>query len=248
MLAFISTPFSLSAKSKYYCNYKVNGLNLNNELMECLFEDALITPVKVSGQLGYEVAVVPTNKGSQRVIKVFDFEENYEHLKLGYQVEFAIDFDFANGGKLLGLAPENILSGGMVRGKEESEGWSVRTIFGKNGALGVYYYLPSDTQKYGNFFMLGNTSMEAGKSYEIELVVQINGKNREGYICLYLQDSKGVSSNKCKKNLSFTDKIESGGTISRLLFNFFHGGNSLKYRPENSSTITYSNIKILDVN
>jgi len=216
--------------------------------MQCLFENDLVTPVKIAKKLGYKVNVKPSDKGSERLIKVFDFDKHYEHLILSFDVDFDQDFDFAKGGKLLGLAPEYILSGGMSRENGQALGWSVRSVFGKNGALGVYYYLPDDQQKYGNFFFLKNFKMSPGKSYKINLELKINNDKEAGYICISAQLSGKVLSKLCRKEITFSHELKPQTEISRLLFNFFHGGHSMKYKPSGPSNVTFSNIEVMEPN
>ncbi|WP_193038985.1 polysaccharide lyase [Pseudoalteromonas nigrifaciens] len=234
--------------SNYYCDEKVSIGDVTNKLVNCLLEDKNISPIKLDNKLAYKINVIPTDYGSEKVIKVADLDSSYPNLELSYDLSFANNFDFAMGGKLLGLAPNNILSGGIKRDDNAVSGWSVRTVFGKSGGVGAYFYLPNDQQKYGNFFYLNKVNLKVDTKYKITLKVAVNTEKQRGKICLsasqYSEGGLQLLHEKCKGNLVFSNNSNKQDYISKLLFSFFHGGHSKVYSPKGSSSVNFNNIEL----
>ncbi|MGP5157695.1 polysaccharide lyase [Pseudoalteromonas prydzensis] len=234
--------------NNYYCDEKLAIGEVTNDLVNCLLGDKNISPIKLNNKLAYKVNVVPTGYGSERVIKVFGLEKGYSNLELSFDFSFDDNFDFAKGGKLLGLGPEHILSGGMSREGSSVKGWSVRAVFGKSGALGVYYYLPNDKQTYGNFFYLNKVNLKVDEKYKATLSVALNTKKQNGKICFsasqYNNGNLQPLNEKCKENLIFSNDLEQIDYITKLLFSFFHGGHSISYRPKAPSFVNFYNLKL----
>ncbi|EWH08494.1 hypothetical protein DS2_17190 [Catenovulum agarivorans DS-2] len=235
--------------NNYYCDEKIQIGDITDEISKCLLDSENIVPITVNGKLGYKVGVVPTNYGSERVIKVIDLQNDYVDLELSFDLSFGEKFDFAQGGKLLGLSPQNILSGGVTRGQRTSKGWSVRAVFGKSGALGAYYYLPRDSSTYGNFFFLKNVRLNVGDLYNVSLRVLVNSEKQGGKICLsagkYTEDGLQLLGKDCKDNLIFSNDMHFPDNISRLLFTYFHGGHSISYKPNSVSHLYFYNLSLV---
>ncbi|MGS0534542.1 polysaccharide lyase [Pseudoalteromonas sp. SaAl2] len=239
---------NMAYANNYYCEEKIAVGDVTNKLIDCLLSDKNISPIKLDNKLAYKVAVIPTDYGSERVIRVFDLDKGYSNLELSFDFSFGENFDFAKGGKLLGLAPEHILSGGMARGDKSVKGWSVRAVFGKSGALGVYYYLPNDKQSYGNFFYLNKVNLKVGETYKATLNVGINTKQQNGKICFsasqYVQGNSQLLNEKCKDDLTFSNDLKQPDIITKLLFSFFHGGHSISYKPDSISNVNFYNLEL----
>lgn len=211
--------------NKYYCDENIQLPILNVEgIKDCLQKSEFIT---LNGEI-IAVKLKPSERGTERVVKVFSFKEKKLATHLNYTVNFKAGFDFARGGKLHGFSSKVIVTGGMER--EMDGGWSVRVAFGEKGALGIYYYLHSDKQKFGNFRFINDFSFKTGTNYKIHLYVKVNDINqRNGDICLTVDDEAGF----CLEELEFCNVNCDNSYIEKFLFSVFHGGNDLSYAPKN---------------
>lgn len=207
----------------YYCDYDIEAPVLNvYPLKKCLQKSEYIN---ISNGT-VKVKLKGSSQGSERVIKVFELQESSNERSLSYIVTFKKGFDFAKGGKLNGFSSINTISGGMARTPDK--GWSARVIFGEGGKLGLYYYLPTDRQKYGNFRFIDNFNLTTNIKYKINLSVKINDKgSRNGQICMSAEGIEGF----CVDDIEFCRIDCSKSSIKKFLFSVFHGGNDPSFAP-----------------
>jgi hypothetical protein len=239
---FIYQRISFVDKSgKYDCESKIALPSTQEYLKKCLNN---LEHIKINENV-INVLLIPSDKGSERVIKVFKLLNKYGEVTISYIVKFGNEFDFAKGGKLHGLASSRVVSGGMERKKDG--GWSVRVAFGKSGSLGVYYYLHKDQQEFGNFRFFENFKFDNDVEYKIKLNVKINSIGKDdGRICLNVDETKGF----CIKNLEFCDLDCNNSYIEKFLFSVFHGGSNVSYSPRdlagnpNTVSIDFREVKI----
>lgn len=212
----------INQSGKYDCDKEISIPSVQNDLINCLKNDSHI---KVN-EGTINVSLVPSGQGSERVIKVFEFQSSHKEVNLSYIIKFDNEFDFARGGKLTGLSSYRVVSGGMER--KVDSGWSVRVVFGKSGSLGVYYYLHKDIQKFGNFKFFENFKFSNDVEYKIKLRVRINSIGQQnGLICLSVDENESF----CIERLEFCSLNCDYSYIEKFLFSVFHGGNDSSYSP-----------------
>ena len=158
---------------------------------------------------------------------------------LDFYVKFDSNFDFKEGGKLLGLASDNgIFTGGRIPTEKEG-GWSARCVWSSQGkpASLYLYYVDMETE-WGEGTYL-NTGFEKDKWYRITQHVRLNdiGK-KNASVTIWVNEQLAIE----KKN--FRLRSGSKGAIDTFCFSTFHGGNTAEWAPGNDSYIFFDSFRI----
>ncbi len=148
-----------------------------------------------------------------------------DSLYYSYWVKFPDNFDFVRGGKLPGIgSAEPRVGGDKPNGRD---GWSVRTMWEKDGKLGQYVYHPAQPKNFGDFFPWDTPPLETEKWHQIKTFVRLNtpGK-RDGIITTWLNGKQVLD----KRDLRF--RIGADLKIERFLFAVFFGGTGAEWAPK----------------
>lgn len=146
---------------------------------------------------------------------------------LVFDVRFDRNFDFVKGGKLLGLGPQKIMSGGNGT---DPKGWSARVIFLRDGGVGLYYYHQDQKGRLGDIVRADGFSFELERSYRVRMDLTLNSAPQvaDGVIQLFV-DGKQLAE---KKEIRFR-AVGDEALISKFLFSTFHGGSTDAWAPKN---------------
>ena len=180
----------------------------------------------VNGSAGLKASYVGYSRGSERIVVEYPFGEKGTSYTLCYDVKFDEDFQFVRGGKIMGLGPEEKITGGN---KVTPGGWSARSNFAAEGGVHTYVYSQNKTGKWGESQHSENPVFEKGRYHKVTLQVRLNDPPSEanGTARIYVDGRLQVD----HSNIQFR-RIEGEGTlISSVLFETFHGGNTESYAP-----------------
>jgi hypothetical protein len=181
----------------------------------------------VGGGQALRVAYIGGTMGSERVVRTIPLPERGREYTLNYDVKFESDFQFVQGGKMHGLGPEHMISGGDVI---EPNGWSARVMWRKDGRPVTYTYHQDQGQKYGTDGpTLKPVTFQPGRWHAVSLHVRVNDPvtSRNGFVRMYLDGVLVSREEPVRLRASEPDK----SLISRLLFSTFHGGNDPSWAP-----------------
>lgn len=183
--------------------------------------------------------------GSERIIANVDLADYSLIYKLEFHVKFCDNFDFVRGGKLLGLGPDEPVTGGN---QITPSGWSARLMFRGNGELQTYVYHQEMKGKYGDAKVSEHIRLKNGIFYKISLLVQLNNPYTasNGKIIVSVDDKTVIQHDRIK----FRGTNTKESLIRKILFHTFHGGNNKTYAPTNkdgsfkSVCANFDNIKV----
>ncbi|WP_374475081.1 polysaccharide lyase [Zoogloea sp.] len=178
------------------------------------------------GSAGIKVTYIGNSKGSPRVVQRIPFSDlGVEHALLRYQVKFCHDFDFARGGKLHGLAPNSLVSGGR---SSFSDGWSARLVFTPGGGLASYVYHYGQNGRFGDHRQAKDFRFELDRWYQLELDLKLNDLGASNGRAVIRVNGNDVVDH---KGLTFRRDLRGDLLISQLLFSTFFGGNDSSFAP-----------------
>ena len=168
--------------------------------------------------------------GSQRMVHTFDLGKvSRTQATLGYSVRFCRGFDFAEGGKLHGLGPRSVASGGLP---VENGAWSARVVFTKGGGLATYVYHLGQKGRFGDVVGADRVALVPGRWYRIQLHVVLNDPDQaNGRVAIDLDGARVAE----HEGLTFWREGAPSYAIERFLFSTFYGGNSEKFAPKDAS-------------
>lgn len=147
-----------------------------------------------------------------------------DSLTYSYWFMFPGNFDFVLGGKLPGIGSNNARTGGEK--PNGRDGWSVRTMWVKDGKLGQYVYHVDQKTNYGDFFEWDTPPAEKGEWYQAKTYVHLNAPGKsDGRIITWLNGKKVLDKNGLRFRLGNDLKIE------RVLFAVFFGGHGPEWAP-----------------
>lgn len=181
----------------------------------------------IDGSNAIKIKYIGNEIGSQRIV----LRENLENPGLAYSLSFAVkfceNFDFAKGGKLLGLGPLNPVAGGE---KTTPLGWSARLEFYKSGQLMTYVYHQNMPRKYGDTKKAGDFRFEPGRYYKIRMNVILNepATQENGKIYVFVDGNEVIR----HEGIKFRSVEGQGGLIQKFLFSTFFGGHSPEWAPK----------------
>lgn len=191
---------------------------------------SLVSGAGPDGSTALQVLYVPNAKGSERVAINLPLQGSVSQARLAFDVRFELGFDFAEGGKLLGLAPRRPVTGGDPR---RPDGWSARLAFQPRGRVATYLYdQPVSRRRFG----VGKKSREQvfwpGTWHHISLDLQLNDPGQaNGTATIHVDGALVVKSNGLELRGSGADRV----LIERLLFHTFHGGSHEGYTPRDAA-------------
>jgi len=179
-----------------------------------------------------------------------------------FEVTFNADYDFAKGGKLPGLGGLNLLDANEVKptgckaeGQQADAGFSLRSMFTKDGAAILYAYhqnnpnldLPENDGKYacgeeisyqhnGKAFTFQKT-----KTYLVEQYVKINDANQaNGIVAIHVNGFNVLE----KTDMVFSENGQY--SINQLFIDIWHGGKTSDWAPSVDSTVVIDNVVLSD--
>ncbi len=176
---------------------------------------------------GVRVDYVGYQQGSERIVFRCPLPTKGLEYTLSYDVRFDKDFQFVRGGKLHGLGPEHVMSGG---GGTAIDGWSARVVFHKEGGVGTYVYNQAQSGKYGLADWAEGFRFEPGRFHRIALYVRINSAAdaSDGIVRLYVDGRKLIE----RVGIRYRGVGGDQALITSMLFSTFHGGGDPTWAPK----------------
>lgn len=179
---------------------------------------------------GVRVRYMGMDLGSERTVFSCPLPEKGLEYTLTYDVKFEKDFQFVKGGKLHGLGPDRVMSGGdgIV-----PEGWSARVAFRKDGGVETYVYNQGQRGDYGQIDRAQDFKFETGRFYKVSLYVKLNSSAAasDGIVRLWIDGKQLVE----RTNIRYRAVDGDKALISRVLFSTFHGGGTPEWAPKDAS-------------
>jgi hypothetical protein len=200
----------------------------------------------VGGSAGLRAEYVGYDRGSERIVSNLPLPGAGAEFSLNYDVRFEPDFQFVKGGKLLGLGPENRITGGRPI---VPEGWSTRVTFREGGGIKLYTYHQDMQGQYGDRGeVLQDFRFEKDRYYAVSLHVRVNDPPQaaNGFSRLYV-DGRMIERH---ENLRLRGTGGEATLINDFLFSSFHGGHKPHNAPRdaegNYTTVhaTFDNIAV----
>lgn len=168
--------------------------------------------------------------GSQRMVYGFELPQaSISRASLSFRVRFCPGFEFAHGGKLHGLGPLAVASGGIP---VENGSWSARVVFTEGGGLATYVYHLGQRGRFGDVVHATGVELVPGRWYRIQLHVALNSADRSDGTVRVDLDGLPVAQH---EGLTFWRPGAQRYAIERFLFSTFYGGNSERFAPKDSS-------------
>lgn len=191
----------------------------------------------VGGGRCVRASYVPSSEGSQRIVFRKSLPASQEYT-LNYDVMFENDFEFVNGGKLLGLGPKNETAGCAP---QTADGWSARVMWRTGGVPVIYSYDQNRANRCGEDYY-SSFVFQKGQYYAVSLHVKVNNpaSSWNGLIELYANGQKIAQQTNVQLRAT-------GGTdteINNFLFDTFHGGSSSWWSPSKTVHSRFDNIGV----
>lgn len=238
--SFVSTGWKEVFGAAWYhcaagCETVAGGLNGNHSL-----------------RVGFPAGAVGPGKGGAQFPVVFDNikgldQSHYEELYLSYYLKFEEEFDFRLGGKLPGL-----MGGGNSWGRsggnqpDGTNGWTLRLMWGRNGRLVIYAYVPPSangkwgSERWGQSIDC-NFAAERGKWHRIDQYVNVGTPGKDdGKLIVWIDGIKKISID----DMRFWDIENEFGRIGGIFFSTFHGGNSPDWAPLRDSYMQFADFNV----
>lgn len=183
-------------------------------------------PFGIEGQ-GVRIRYTGTDLGSGRTVFRCPLGSRGLEYTLSYDVRFDKDFQFVRGGKLHGLGPAHVMSGGQGTAED---GWSARVVFFKDGGVGTYAYNQDQGGRFGKVDRAADFRFETGRYYRIRLHVKLNSSAaaKDGEIRLWVDDRLLVE----RTDLRYRGVDGDKALIDSFLFSTFHGGGDPTWAPK----------------
>ena len=158
-----------------------------------------------------------------------------DSIRISYRLSIPAHFEF--GGELEHCKLGFGLGGGDFpsAGERSDNGFTLR-LEQRDGKFGLYSYYKEHLGKYGKDLM-SDISIDPGRWYVVQQ--SIKPALNEG-----LSDVRLLIDDKCAVNLENVDLMDPGTAISRIIFDFFYGGDSDKWSPSTDQYITVSNFQV----
>lgn len=206
--------------------------DFDHGLDACVHAALLTRPNIAIGKFGKEngnglrVNYIGYPKGSHGAIFTCPLAKDSNAYTLEFDVKFSNDFQFVKGGKLHGLGPKKVMSGGNGI---SPNGWSARVVFRRNGGVGIYYYHQDQIGRYGDSTIAKDFRFELGRFYRVRMQVQLNSEStaNDGMMKLFIDNRLVVE----KNDIRFHSVTDRSALISKILFSTFHGGSTPDWAP-----------------
>lgn len=202
-------------------------------------------PYGRDGSNGVRIRYQGFELGSERTVFSCPLPRKGTEYTLLYDVRFDKDFQFVKGGKLHGLGPRKIMSGGDGT---VPEGWSARVAFRPDGGIETYVYNQDQKGAFGQIDRAKDFRFEKGVMYRVALYVRVNSsaKASDGIVRLYVDNKLLVE----RTNIRYRGVSGDDGLISRVIFGTFHGGGSPDWAPKDAKgnyTAVYADFDNIEV-
>lgn len=180
----------------------------------------------VGGTSALMATYVGSDRGSERIVVEYPLPTRGWTYSLCYDVRFDSDFQFVKGGKIMGLGPDNQITGGhpMTPG-----GWSARSNFGEDASVRTYLYVQNKPGKWGVAVESREALFTKSRYHAVCLQVDLNVPAEElnGLARIFVDGKLVVDHQRVQYR-----SVEGDSTlISQILFETFHGGSSSDYAP-----------------
>jgi hypothetical protein len=177
------------------------------------------------GSNAIRVAYVGNKNGSERVVVHYPLGAVVDRATLSFDVRFDKNFQWVKGGKLHGLGPKRVVTGGKER---LPDGWSARIMFREDGKCETYLYDQSRKTKYGIGQKSQRQVFQAGRWYHVGLEVSLNTPGKpDGSARMLINRKKVIDTEK----VVFRQIGGRDTQIQQFLFSTFHGGNQPQWAP-----------------
>jgi hypothetical protein len=183
----------------------------------------------IDGSNCIKVHYIGNDHGSERVLSNISLPNPMYEATLKFAIKFDEGFDFAKGGKIHGLGPDNPIQGGN---KGTPGGWSLRMLFEENGFLSSYLYHQKNSGKYGDCIKTDSIIFTPGKYHHVDLYMKLNNpaSEKNGVFEIWVDEKKRISGS----GIQFRSVEGDSTLINNFLFSTFHGGNSPVYAPKDT--------------
>jgi len=244
----------INAKSENVLNYNIILFENFNQNELSSFAQVLLAKNNIElsqgngpdGSNAIRVSYVGYKRGSKRAIVHYPLNILSEEAILSFDVLFDDDFQWVLGGKLHGLGPQNIISGGK---KRQPDGWSARVLFKKNGECATYIYDQVSKRKYGIKKKSNIPAFKKGQWHHVRFYLKLNDPNYSNGYARIIIDNKLVVNH---ENLVLRSIGGDETLIQTFMFSTFHGGHKPKWSPvDNNGEYTtvyayFDNFKIIN--
>ena len=200
----------------------------------CLRSQLAVRPTTALGPYGRDSAGVRVGyvgypQGSQRIVFRCPLPTKGEEYTFSYDVRFDKDFQFVRGGKLHGLGPDRVMSGGNGTALD---GWSARVVFHREGRVGTYVYNQEQKGRFGLVDWAEGFRFEPGRFYRVTLYARVNSAADagDGVVRLYIDAKKLVE----RSGIRYRGVGGDRALITSMLFSTFHGGGDPTWAPKDN--------------
>ena len=195
----------------------------------------------VAGSRCIDVSLVPYEEGSERVVFPISLKTAQEY-SLNFDLKYDKNFEFVKGGKLIGLVPDNYITGCNIN---QPDGWSQRIMFDQDGTLFNYSYHQNREKPEGCGDAIDKRKVKLEKNiyYAITLHVKVNSKPElaDGFSSIYVNGKLTSHA----EGLRYRGVAGGKTQITKLLFSVFHGGHDSTWSPSQTGHIYFDNISVI---
>lgn len=234
LIAFLFMLGSCQTFSQAAQPASLQAATFDGPAQSCIERRLLNRPSTTVGPFGREgrgvrVDYVGNEQGSGRIVFRCPLPHPGLEYTLSYDVRFGKDFQFVRGGKLHGLGPEHVMSGG---GGTAADGWSARVVFHKEGGIGTYVYNQAQEGKYGMADWADGFRFVPDQYHRVTLHVLINSAPdlSDGSVRLYVDGKKLIE----RIGIRYRGVGGDQALITSVLFSTFHGGGDPTWSPKDS--------------
>jgi hypothetical protein len=224
---FLALAGSAAAAAGTLLEENFDSVRTNGLYARCLESPYLeVVPGEgVDGTAGLKTTYVGYEQGSHRVGFRYPLGTALDEATLNYDVRFADDFLFVQGGKLHGLGPDKPVTGGRTM---RPDGWSARATFKTDGGFSTYVYCQNKQGKYGQHIPAEDFSFQKDRYYAVSLHVRVNDPGQaNGFMHVYVDGRQIIAHDGIEYRAADGDRT----LITQFLFSTFHGGHTPPYAP-----------------